>query len=185
MSILTLEAERVRLIIPTERDVVRRRRFELENREHLRIWEPLREETFYTPETVRQRIRLNLQDFTAGASCCFSIVDKRTEAIIGCCNFSNIIRGSFLACHLGYSIAESHQGKGFMFEAARTGIDYMFTQRRLHRIMANYIPHNERSARLLKRLGFEREGYARAYLKINGVWEDHVLNALINPASSV
>ncbi|MFC6476327.1 ribosomal protein S5-alanine N-acetyltransferase [Pseudomonas asuensis] len=184
MSILTLEAERVRLIIPTERDEVRRRRFEIENREHLSIWEPLREESFYTPEAIRQRIRLNLQDFMAGASCCFSIVDKRTDTIIGSCN-SNIIRGSFLACHLGYSIAESHQGKGFMFEAARAGIDYMFTQRKLHRIMANYIPHNARSAQLLKRLGFEREGYARAYLKINGVWEDHVLNALINPSTNV
>ena len=60
-------------------------------------------------------------------------------------------------------------------------IDYGFNELGLHRIMANHMPDNERSAGLLKSLGFEREGYAREYLYINGRWEDHVLNALINP----
>jgi [ribosomal protein S5]-alanine N-acetyltransferase len=43
------------------------------------------------------------------------------------------------------------------------------------------MPANTRSARLLERLGFEREGMARAYLKIADKWEDHVLTARINP----
>ena len=47
--------------------------------------------------------------------------------------------------------------------------------------MANYIPHNERSGRLLRRLGFMVEGYARDYLFINGAWRDHILTALTNP----
>ena len=46
--------------------------------------------------------------------------------------------------------------------------------------MANYLPHNERSARLFEGLGFEREGYARHYLQIAGQWEDHVLTAKIS-----
>jgi ribosomal-protein-alanine N-acetyltransferase len=48
--------------------------------------------------------------------------------------------------------------------------------------MANYIPCNERSARVLKRLGFEVEGYARDYLFLAGNWQDHVLTSLINPS---
>ena len=48
----------------------------------------------------------------------------------------------------------------------------------MHRIMANYMPHNMRSGNLLAKLGFEREGYARQYLQINGEWRDHVLTAL-------
>jgi ribosomal-protein-alanine N-acetyltransferase len=47
--------------------------------------------------------------------------------------------------------------------------------------MANHMPSNVKSERLLRTLGFEREGYARAYLKIAGKWEDMVLNALIHP----
>lgn len=50
----------------------------------------------------------------------------------------------------------------------------------MHRIMANYMPHNQRSGALLARLGFEREGYAKDYLLIDGKWQDHVLTALTN-----
>ncbi len=60
-------------------------------------------------------------------------------------------------------------------------IRYAFEDLRLHRIMANYVPHNQRSAHLLRRLGFVQEGYAKEYLKIAGRWQDHVLTALTNP----
>jgi ribosomal-protein-alanine N-acetyltransferase len=70
-----------------------------------------------------------------------------------------------------------------MHEVAQAGIGYMFETQGLHRIMANHLPANVRSEQLLRRLGFEREGYARAYLKIAGKWEDHVLNALVRPES--
>ena len=48
--------------------------------------------------------------------------------------------------------------------------------------MANYQPTNVRSGRLLERLGFVREGYARHHLLIDGAWRDHVLTALLNPS---
>ena len=102
--------------------------------------------------------------------------------MVGSCNFSNIAEGSFKACTLGYSIHQDREGTGLMEEILRAGIDYMFQVRDMHRIMANHVPRNHRSQRLLQKLGFEREGYARAYLSINGRWEDHVLNARINPA---
>lgn len=51
----------------------------------------------------------------------------------------------------------------------------------IHRIMANYMPHNKRSGALLARLGFEKEGYAKDYLLIDGQWRDHVLTALTTP----
>jgi len=50
----------------------------------------------------------------------------------------------------------------------------------LHRIMANYVPTNERSASVLKKLGFQVEGYARDYLYLNGKWRDHILTSLTN-----
>jgi ribosomal-protein-alanine N-acetyltransferase len=68
-----------------------------------------------------------------------------------------------------------------MAEALRAANAFVFGSMRLHRIMANYRPENERSARLLERLGFEREGLARDYLFIDGAWRDHVLTALVNP----
>ena len=67
-----------------------------------------------------------------------------------------------------------------MYEALAAAIPHVFANLGLHRVMANYRPENVRSGRLLQRLGFEREGLARSYLKINGVWTDHVLTSVIN-----
>src|SRR5262249_8356125 len=105
---------------------------------------------------------------------------KRPATVMGYANLSNFVRGAFHACYLGYGIGAAHQGKGLMAEALALVIEHAFTELRLHRIMANYLPTNERSARLLRRLGFVKEGYAPRYLFINGAWRDHVLTALTN-----
>lgn len=84
-----------------------------------------------------------------------------------------------MACNLGYSIDGEYQGEGLMFEALSGLLPLMFSKFGLHRVMANYMPRNKRSAKLLARLGFEKEGFAKEYLKIAGVWEDHVLTSLI------
>ncbi len=68
-----------------------------------------------------------------------------------------------------------------MTEGLRAAIEFVFKKLNFHRVMANHLPENTRSEALLKRLGFEREGYAREYLFLNGAWRDHVLNSLVNP----
>ena len=100
--------------------------------------------------------------------------------VLGYVNLSNIVRGGFQACYLGYALAERSQGSGYMTEALRTAIDFAWGDLKLHRIMANYLPQNERSAKVLQKLGFVIEGYAKAYLFIGGRWQDHVLTALTN-----
>ncbi len=68
-----------------------------------------------------------------------------------------------------------------MTEVSQHAIDYAFSQLKLNRLMAAYMPRNKRSANLLKKLGFTKEGLAKKYLQINGNWEDHVLTSLLNP----
>ena len=109
----------------------------------------------------------------------FFIFDKKNpNQIIGMCNLTQIFRGLFQACYLGYKIDHAYEGKGLMFEALRETIRFAFEDLRLHRIMANYMPINMRSAKLLNRLGFVIEGFAKNYLLINNKWEDHVLTAV-------
>ena len=67
-----------------------------------------------------------------------------------------------------------------MSEAVKRTIEYMFEEQNIHRIMANYMPSNTRSAKLLQTLGFTIEGLAKKYLLINGQWEDHILTSLTN-----
>ncbi len=106
---------------------------------------------------------------------------ERTGEIVASVTLSNVVRGAFQACHLGYSVDAAHEGRGIAFEAVGAVVRFAFAELRLHRVMANYQPVNERSGKLLRRLGFTVEGYARDYLFIDGAWRDHVLTALSNP----
>jgi [ribosomal protein S5]-alanine N-acetyltransferase len=180
MSVLTIPCERVTLVILTPDHAELVLAYHLSNREHLAPWEPVREESFYKIEAVRERLATSEASFHDGTRYSFGILDNQTGKVAGTCGFSSIVRGVFMACHLGFSIAAEQEGKGIMFEALRAAITYMFDTVGLHRIMANHLPNNERSAKLLARLGFEREGYAKSYLKIAGKWQDHVLNSLVN-----
>ncbi|MFQ1966091.1 ribosomal protein S5-alanine N-acetyltransferase [Aeromonas veronii] len=152
------------------------------NRAHLAPWEPLRDEQFYTLSYWHARLQDSYSQFFNGTGVNLVALDPAGERVIATCNFSNILMGVFKACHLGYAIDQQHQGQGVMGEVLLAAIDYLFREHDLHRIMACYMPANQRSGALLERLGFEREGFAREYLMINGRWEDHILTSLINPA---
>lgn len=156
-------------------------RYYLDNEHHLAPWEPRRRSGFHTPQAWGERLKLREQEQREGRGYYFLAYDHRHQAIIATCSLTGIARGPLEACYLGYSVDRNHEGQGFMKELCVYVVDYAFNTLRLHRIMANYMPNNDRSGNLLKNLGFEREGYARQYLQINGRWEDHVLTARINP----
>lgn len=154
--------------------------FYMENRVHLAPWEPERDEHFYTMEYWREQMHNRVVEMEAGRSVFFVAVDD-TDKIVAVCNLTNIVRGVFQAAYMGYAIAESYQGKGVMKALCKHVLHYAFNELKLNRVMSNYLPDNKRSEYLLKSLGFEREGYAKRYLKINGQWQDHILTAYVNP----
>lgn len=178
-----LETKRLVLTIPPSSAASRLLSFAIENDAHLARWEPPRPERFFTEDFWRRRLDRTREEFARGESIRFTIAhrDDPDGPILGHCNFNQIIRGAFQASYLGYALDHRWQGKGVMFEALQRSIDFIFGPMRLHRIMANYIPANERSGSLLRRLGFQVEGYARDYLYIHDGWRDHILTALTNP----
>jgi len=154
------------------------------NRAHLEPWEPRRTGQFYTLQAVEEQLG-RMERLVEEESALFWLLQfPDSDEVVGECGFTNIVRGPFQACHLGFSLDSRHTGKGLMHEALTAAITHMFEAHGLHRIMANYQPSNTSSEKLLHRLGFEREGLARKYLKINGRWADHVLTSLINPAEA-
>lgn len=153
------------------------------NEEHFRKWSPLVPKGHHSIDSWRRRLEEREIEFQNTISAHFIGTDETESHVIGSCSLGNIVRGAYQACHMGYSVAQRYQGQGMMKKIVMHAIDYAFDEMDLHRIMANHMPDNERSAGLLKSLGFEREGYAREYLLINGKWEDHVLNSLINTSS--
>ncbi len=180
----TLNTERLTLTIGGPEDATGMVRFLRENRAHLAPWDPPHPEGFETLEFWLRQMALSRRDFTEGRSARFIIRARGGDPrgpILGRCNFSNVIRGPLGTCFLGYSLDHRVEGRGYMTEALGAAIDYAFEGFKLHRIQANYIPTNERSGRVLRRLGFTIEGYARDYLFIDGAWRDHILTALVHP----
>ncbi|MGQ9425276.1 GNAT family N-acetyltransferase [Gilvimarinus sp. F26214L] len=156
-------------------------RFYTENEAHLMPWEPGRPPGFHGRRAWAERLRYREQEQREGRGYYFLGVDTRSGAVIATCSLTGVARGPLDACYMGYSVDHRYEGQGYMKQLCLHVIDYAFHKLHLHRIMANYMPHNDRSGGLLKHLGFEKEGYAKQYLRINGRWEDHVLTALINP----
>lgn len=174
-----IKTEHLILRFPVEADSVKFKAFDERNMEHLSRW---RSTTGESKKDHKSQIIQWNQEFKEGKSVRFLLFlkDNPESEIIGFCNFSQIFRGPFQACYLGYHIHKDFERKGLMSEAVAKAIEYMFEQQKLHRIMANYMPSNERSARLLNKLGFVVEGRAKKYLLINGQWEDHILTSLTN-----
>lgn len=146
------------------------------NKENFQPWEPIRERKYYSPDGCLERISSTLQ---SSASVFF--VYMQNEEIKAHCELSQIVHGPFQACYMGYGVSKKSEGKGIAYELCSFAIEYAFSNLILHRVMANYMPSNHRSERLLQRLGFIKEGEASKYLKIAGKWEDHILTSLINP----
>ncbi|MFC4161318.1 GNAT family N-acetyltransferase [Chitinimonas lacunae] len=152
--------------------------YHLSNRAALAPFSPRRSEQFYSAEYWQLQIALSHSHFEQARSCRLSVFEPDNRSVIGEINFSNLVPYPFYAATLGYSLDPAHWGRGRMHQALTLALDFVFEHFNLHRVMANYLPDNQRSARLLERLGFEREGLARDYLLIDGVWRDHVLTAL-------
>ena len=155
------------------------------NRQHFARWDPPAPADFYSVGFWERSVLRSIDDFASDRAVRLDLFDGRrpdSRMVIGRVGFSQIFRGPFQSCILGYQIDVAYEGQGLMREALVAAIDYMFGVKALHRIQANHLPENARSAALLKRLGFVREGLAKDYLFIADAWRDHVLNALTNPA---
>lgn len=184
MQPATVALTTTRLILspPQPDDTARMLDYFRRNRRHLQPWEPARADDFYTVDAMTARIAGMHDGMRRGQSLHLLLRVPASGAVVGECGFTNIVRGPFQACHLGFSLCRDAEGQGLMHEALQRALAFVFTELGLHRVMANYRPENTRSERLLARLGFEREGLARAYLHIDGQWRDHVLTSLINDA---
>ena len=148
------------------------------NQARLQPLEPERPLDFYTVPYWQAYLDKSRHEFTAESALRLFVFPQQSGQVIGMINFSQMFRGPFQACYLGYSLDLEWEGQGIMFEALQGALHYVFEELGFHRVMANYLPENARSGRLLQRLGFVIEGRASNYLQIGGQWRDHVLTAL-------
>lgn len=147
----------------------------LRNREFLLPFEPAHEAEFFTLPAQRRILECDASARRTNTGSRFYLSPKADPArIIGTTALNNIIRGCFESCHLGYKLDADYLNRGYMTQAVSAVTRFAFDTLHLHRVEANVMPRNQRSLRVLEKCGFREEGLARKYLKINGVWEDHI-----------
>jgi ribosomal-protein-alanine N-acetyltransferase len=150
-----------------------------QSRAFLTPWEPTWLSDDLTRVAFRRRLRRQAEEIAGDESFAFLIFDSTSDELLGGLTLGGIRRGVAQAATLGYWMGAPHAGKGRMTRAVAAVVRFGFDSLRLHRIEAACIPDNAPSIALLERNGFEREGFARAYLKINDAWRDHILLALL------
>ncbi len=177
------DTARLRIELAAPRLAPLHAQFFARNRAHFAPWDPPRPAGFETAAYWERELAQVQAEFADGRSVRFVALVHAdgSPRLVARANFSQIFRGAFQSCVLGYQIDREFEGQGLMHEMLAACIGAMFGDFGLHRIQAAFLPENVRSERLLARLGFDRIGVAREYLFIAGAWRDHVLMALTNP----
>lgn len=172
--VIQLETERLHLKSLEKSDSGMFYDFLMRNYDFFKPWSPKYDEDYRKKEIHNAKMDNMVKEYIEGRTIKFFLFKKDDhERIIGTTVLSNIVRGAFLSCFLGYRVDEQENGKGYATEAIKKAVEYAFTELGLHRIEANIIPRNQASHRVVEKLGFTYEGISNKYLRINGVWEDH------------
>jgi len=176
----TVEGDGVYLRAPQMSDYSEWTTLREASRAFLTPWEPTWPSDALSRSAFRRRLRRYAEDQRADTSYAFFLFRKSDDALVGGLTLANVRRGVAQAGSLGYWIGEPFSRRGLMTGALLGLVPFAFASLRLHRLEAACIPSNAASIRLLEKMGFAREGYAREYLCINGLWQDHLLFALLN-----
>ena len=180
MKIPHLVTKRLQLSLPKWGSEEKILAYFQQNREYLAEWEPEKPADFYSQEFWIGRIERAHKEWKKRESLRFHLYLRGTKQLIGMISCTSFERGVSQSCRIGGSIAQRFQGKGYMSEGLRMVVHFLFSELNLHRIDAGYMPRNIHSEQLLQALGFQKIGIAPKQVRINGVWEDHMLTSLIN-----
>ena len=167
------------LRMPVSADYSEWSQIRAESRHFLRPWEPTWPRDDLTRMAFRRRLRRYHREIRADEGYAFFVCERETGGLIGGITLAHVKRGVTQSCSMGYWAGQRYAGQGLMTDAVRVLIPFCFETLGLNRIEAATLPHNERSMRLLKRVGFTEEGYARRFLCIDGAWRDHILFGLV------
>ncbi len=178
---LRIEGQGVVLRPPRGSDFEAWRELRTRSRAFLQPWEPTWPADDLSRAAFRRRLMAYARDRDAGIAYPLFVFRAADEALTGGITLSSIRRGVAQMGSVGYWCGRPFARQGLTLAAVRALSEFAFRTLALHRLEAACIPENDASRRLLAQAGFAEEGFARAYLKINGEWRDHVLFGLLSP----
>lgn len=176
---MTLErrGERVRVALAQPGDDAPYRRAVELSRDRMQEWNPV------DPGGVAAALAHPARDRYAFLLHCLDPDPRAGHDLVGSVNVNSVVLGRLRGATLGYNAFDPYAGRGLFAEGLRLVVDLALapTSRGglgLHRLEANVQPRNVRSAAVLRRLGFSREGFSPDYLWIadgtgQEAWRDH------------
>ncbi|WP_207204727.1 GNAT family N-acetyltransferase [Miniphocaeibacter massiliensis] len=172
---MILETKRLILSSPKEVSEIPLTKYLNRNKLFLREFEPLKPENYYTEEFQKSLLTIQQYEWNNGQNYKLYISTKlEKDKIIGFVSLSNVVMGAFCSCFLGYQLDKDYCNNGYMTEAVKEVVNFAFNKLHLHRIEGNVMPKNIPSIKVLEKCGFVNEVISKNYLKINGIWEDHI-----------
>lgn len=178
---LRIEGDGVWLRPPRAADFPQWRELRAVSRDFLQPWEPTWPLDDLSRAAFRRRLVAYARDREAGVAFPFFVYRAEDDVLTGGITLSNVRRGVAQMGSVGYWCGQPFARRGYTLAGVRALTTFAFRTLGLHRLEAACLPHNTPSRRLLAKAGFAEEGEAKAYLKINGVWRDHVLFGMISP----
>ena len=107
----------------------------------------------------------------------YAIEHAGEKALIG--DVAVHLHDNLKQAELGFTLAPAYQKQGFAAEAVGAVLDRLFRVQGLHKVTGECDARNQRSAGLMERLGFTREGRLRQQTWIKGEWTDDLIYGLL------
>ena len=170
---LALETDRLRLSVLRKSEAPRVADYFIRNREFHKKFAQTHTDDYFTVSMQKKYLAYDYESFLEGTLVPLWIISRETGEIIGRVSFFNFAYGGMMSCACGYHLDKEHTGRGYMTEALKGAMAFVFDEYKMHRIEAFILPENEASLNLVKRAGFHYEGQRISYMHINGRYRDH------------
>ena len=191
-ELLTARGERVVVSLASAADVPAYREAMTRSRDRIGRWNPVNPDDLahhlaaqsHAHRTFLIRDARDLTQSRSGRSISEPTVSEPVSGgLVGCVNVSNVVQGRFMSATLGYNAFDDYSGTGMFAEGLKLVVSIALRPNPsgmgLHRVEANVQISNERSAGVLRSLGFRKERTVRRMLwladGLNGpsAWRDH------------
>ena len=172
-EMLALDTDNLRLAVLRKSEAARVTEYLQNNRDFHKQFSQTHTDDYFTVSTQKKYLAYDCNSFLEGSLVPLWITLKDDNKIIGRVSFFNFAYGGMMSCACGYHLDKDHTGKGYMTEALKSAMAFVFDEYKMHRIEAFIVPENESSLNLVKRVGFHYEGKRMSYMHINGRYRDH------------
>lgn len=131
----------------------------------------------YTDGMAEAWIETHEPGYETDSSVTFAVVRRDRARLVGAMALT--IDRRFNKAELGYWTGRPYWNNGYATEAAKTVVDFGFSDLRLNKIYARHLARNPSSGRVMEKIGMQQEGIARQDSMKWEEYEDMVLYGIL------